>query len=278
VIELERESAANKSYIRMLLAHDKWNTRRRVVLGTGAQIIQKITGIDFLTTYAPPIFALAGFPGTLPTLLAGGDFVVSTFSLLIAVYLIDRVGRRKLMLWGSFLMGASLVIAAGLDYFVLRYAKSGSSPDPDRAWLFGVATAAVIYLYTALFGATWITAGWLYPTEIFPLATRAKGAALSCFAFGVGNGIVVMVVPYLIQAVGLYIFIIFAVGNFLSMPVVYFFYPETANRSLEEIDLLFTSKSVIVQRAEEEYRQRLLAPRIASTSYKSYDALKSMDE
>jgi hypothetical protein len=66
--------------------------------------------------------------------------------------------------------------------------------------------------------------------QIFPLATRAKGSALSCFAFGIGNGVVVMVVPYLIHAVSLYIFVIFALCNFVSIPVVYYFYPETANR------------------------------------------------
>lgn len=111
-------------------------------------------GIDFITTYAPQIFALAGFPGNLPTLLAGANFVVYTFSLLIAVFLIDRVGRRKLMLWGSFSMGLFLAIATVLDYFVLYYDVSGKSPNPEKAKTFGIATAAVIFIYTALFGST----------------------------------------------------------------------------------------------------------------------------
>ncbi len=77
----------------------------------------------------------------------------------------------------------------------------------------------------------------------------------------------VMVVPYLIEAVSFYIFVIFAICNFMCMPLVYFFYPETANRyaiaclvfylyynrTLEEIDILFSSKSAIVKNAEREW-------------------------
>ena len=70
------------------------------------------------------------------------------------------------MLWGSILMGLFLAVAAGLDYFVLYYSKSGESPNSERAKWFGIATAAVIFIYTAVFGSTWITAGWLYPTEV----------------------------------------------------------------------------------------------------------------
>jgi len=221
--------------------------------------MQKFTGIDFITTYSPQIFGLAGYSAYVSTLLAGFNFVAYTFSLLLAVYLIDRVGRRKVMLWGAFLMGLFLAIAAILDYYVLLHTSNGKFPNLEKAKEFGAASAVVIYFYTCIFGSTWITAGWLYPTEIFPIATRAKGAAWSSFAFGIGNGVVVMIVPYIIQAASYYIFVIFAGCNFIIIPLVYFFYPETANRTLEEIDVFFTSKSVVVQNAEKEYNNRLLA-------------------
>ena len=69
-----------------------------------------------------------------------------------------------------------------------------------------------------------------FNAQIFPAATRAKGSAWSSFAFGVGNGAVVMVVPLLIKALTFYIFIIFAACNFVIIPLVYYFYPETARR------------------------------------------------
>eukprot|EP01113_Clastostelium_recurvatum_P006022 TRINITY_DN12721_c0_g1_i1.p1 TRINITY_DN12721_c0_g1~~TRINITY_DN12721_c0_g1_i1.p1 ORF type:complete len:429 (-),score=66.28 TRINITY_DN12721_c0_g1_i1:29-1315(-) len=259
VIQIEHSSVVSHSYWRMLVSRDSMNTRRRVILAIGVQLMQKFTGIDFITTYAPQIFGLAGYKGNVPTLLAGGDFIAYTFSLLLAVYLIDRVGRRKVMIWGAALMGITLSVAGVLDYFVLQYdIVDGPHPDARLAQIYGTITAGFIYLYTCIFGSTWITAGWLYPTEIFPVATRAKGSAWSSFAFAIGNAAVVMCVPYLIQTVTFYIFIIFAVCNFLIIPIVYLFYPETANRSLEELDVLFTSKSVLVHKAEEEYKQGLL--------------------
>lgn len=110
----------------------------------------------------------------------------------------------------------------------------------------------------------------MYPTEIFPLATRAKGAALSTVAFSLAGGTINEIVPYLITAVGFWTFIIFALINFAMLPIIWAFYIgelakesgevkanlpllETANRNLEEFDLLFSSNSVLVWRAERDF-------------------------
>jgi len=71
--------------------------------------MQKLTGIDFIATYAPEMFTLAGYSGDKPALLAGGNLISYTASLALAIYLSDRFGRRKLMLAGSSMMGVILM-------------------------------------------------------------------------------------------------------------------------------------------------------------------------
>ena len=65
---------------------------------------------------------------------------------------------------------------------------------------------------------------WVYPTEVFPLATRARGAALSTVAFSLAGGVINEIIPYLISAVTFWVFIIFALVNFAMLVPIYLFY------------------------------------------------------
>ena len=107
-IRLEATGTSH-SFTSMLFKKDRLHTRRRVLLGAGVQVMQKLTGIDFIATYAPEMFSLAGYSGDKPALLAGGNLISYTASLALAIYLADRVGRRKLMLAGSSMMGVILM-------------------------------------------------------------------------------------------------------------------------------------------------------------------------
>ncbi len=80
---------------------------------------------------------------------------------------------------------------------------------------------------------------WLYPAEIVPLKIRAPSNALSTSANWIFNFMVVMITPVSFSSIKWKTYIIFAVINAAMVPVVYFFYPETAYRSLEEMDAIF---------------------------------------
>jgi hypothetical protein len=84
-----------------------------------------------------------------------------------------------------------------------------------------------------------IRSRWLYPAEIVPLRIRAPANGLSTSANWAFNFMVVMITPVSFSSIGYKTYIIFAVINAFIFPVVYFFYPETAYRSLEEIDTIF---------------------------------------
>ncbi|KAL1988428.1 hypothetical protein VTN96DRAFT_9483 [Rasamsonia emersonii] len=245
-------SSTSASFYSMLFKKDKLHTRRRLLLGAGVQIMQKCTGIDFISVYAPNMFALSGFTGDKPALLAGGNWFGYIASLALSIYLCDHVGRRKMMLIGCSLMGVVLIVGGVLSHETLAY----SSSDPVKASSFGASVAAVLYIYTFIYGSTWLTTCWVYPTEVFPLASRSKGVALATIAFSLAGGTINEIIPYLIDAIGFWVFILFALVNLAMLVPILLFYVETANRQLEQLDILFASKSCLAWKAEREFREK----------------------
>lgn len=77
-------------------------------------------------------------------------------------------------------MGISMFLSGGLSRGALNH--------PDKAAQYGAAAASFTFVFTAAFGATWLTVPWLYPAEIFPLAVRAKGNAWGVVGWSIGNG------------------------------------------------------------------------------------------
>ncbi|KAL1961541.1 hypothetical protein VTN77DRAFT_1628 [Rasamsonia byssochlamydoides] len=245
-------SSTSASFYSMLFQKDKLHTRRRVLLGAGVQIMQKCTGIDFISVYAPNMFALSGFTGDKPALLAGGNWFGYIASLALSIYLCDHVGRRKMMLIGCSLMGIVLIVGGVLSHETL----ANTASNPAKASSYGAGVAAILYIYTFIYGSTWLTTCWVYPTEVFPLASRSKGAALATIAFSLAGGTINEIIPYLIDAIGFWVFILFALVNLAMLVPISLFYVETANRHLEQLDILFSSKSCLAWKAEREFREK----------------------
>lgn len=261
VIRLERTGSAH-SYWSMISKTDALRTRKRVVLGVGIQVMNKLTGVDFIATYGPSVFSLSGFSKNKSALLAGGNFFGYTLSLFVSIFLVDRIGRRAQMMWGSCAMGIMLIIGGVVSHEVFQ----DVGVRPDEALKYGTAVVIMLYLYTFTYGASWLAVAWVYPTEIFPLSCRTKGTALSTIGWSIAGGVINEIIPYLVRAVTFWTFILFAITNFLLVPVVYLFYIETANRHLEEADHLFSSPSVFAFKAEREYREKTRNPEEADSA------------
>lgn len=114
------------------------------------------------------------------TLLLLADADIPKFSTLVAVFTLDRLGRRKTLFWGSCIMGVSMFLSGGLSRLAIN--------NRDKAAQYGAAAATFTFVFTAGFGATWLTVPWLYPAEIFPLQVRAKGNAWGVVGWSIGNG------------------------------------------------------------------------------------------
>jgi hypothetical protein len=143
---------------------------------------------------------------------------------------------------------------------IVGTSKHITNPDPNgfplstpESRAYGAASAAFIFVFTSAFGATWLTVPWLYPAEIFPLEVRAKGNAWGVVGWSIGNGWLGLIVPVMFKSIGGYTLFVFGAANFLSIPMVWAFYPESNQRTLEEMNLLFAADTPWTWDAERNF-------------------------
>lgn len=138
---------------------------KRVFIAMSAQAFAQLNGINVISYYAPLVFESAGWVGRDAILMTGINAFTYLASTIPPWYLVDRWGRRPILLSGAVAMIISLSL---ISYFIFI----------DVRW---TPTLVVIFvmIYNAAFGASWGPIPWLYPPEILPLSIRAKGASLS---------------------------------------------------------------------------------------------------
>ncbi|KAH0580064.1 hypothetical protein H2248_002878 [Termitomyces sp. 'cryptogamus'] len=248
-VQLGRKHASMNNYWNMFWGKGsgKFHIARRVQLSIWLQIIQEWVGIAAITVYAPTIFVGAGYSSRKSQWLSGLNTVTYMIATLFAVMTIDRWGRRVGLWWGAVGQGIAMILAGAFSRLLKDH--------PEKAPAYGGAAAFFIFLYTAIFGATWLTIPWVYPTETFPLEVRAKGNAWGVVGWSIGNGWLTLLSPVMFSKIGENTLHVFGAVNFLSIPIVWALYPETANRTLEEIDLLFASDSIFVWEEEKHFRR-----------------------
>lgn len=171
----------------------------------------------------------AGMDADMAMLMAAVDSVVYFIGAMLPVVLVERVGRRKIMLWGLIAQAVTLCCIGGCQ-------KANTDRQTEAA-----ANGAVAFtmLYNFVFGASWLGMSWLYPAEIFSTGLRAKGNSLSTAANWLGNFVVAMIAPILFQYITFWTYILFAFMNIIFIPMVYFWFPETKGLSLEQVEILF---------------------------------------
>jgi sugar porter (SP) family MFS transporter len=249
IVQLEKDTASEQHYYKMLfgIGSGKLHTGRRVQLVIWLQIMQEWIGIAGVTIYSPTIFRIAGISNEQVGWIAGLNTITYMLSTLVCVFTLDRIGRRWTLYWGSIGQGITLFLAGGL----CKLAKDSTGSTSKGS---GNAAVAMVFLFTMIFGATWLTVPWLYPAEIFPLNIRTKGNAWGVVGWSIGNGWLTLLCPVMFNAISEYTLFIFAACNVLTLPMVYCLYPETNQRTLEEMNLLFAADTPWVWDAEKNYR------------------------
>jgi len=251
-VELERETGRRFNYWTMLTGRGsgKLHLERRVQLSLWLLFLQAWTGITTITVYSPIMFTLAGYSNTKSQLLAGINNIGACLCSLIGMVLIDRVGRRWMLWVGAAMLGVCMFLETGM-VTMLKKQVPGSSEA--QAW--GAASAFFVFFFTGIFASSWLDVPFVYPTETFPLEVRAKGNAFGTVDWGLGCGSVSLLVPVWFSTLSQYTFLIHGCVNFLTIPVVYCLYPETKQRTLEEMDLLFASDKPWVWEAEKTFQR-----------------------
>ncbi|XP_047047854.1 polyol transporter 5-like [Lolium rigidum] len=213
----------------------KAGVRRVLATVLALQFFQQASGIDSVVLYGPRVLAMAGV--TSNTLLLGLNVlfgVAKAGSILIAMALADRVGRRPLLLVSTGGMTASLLVL-GSVFAVFAGAK-------DDAVVAAVAVAAVV-AFVCTFSVGFGPLAWVYSSEILPLRLRGQGAGLGTAMNRVMSGIVTMTFISLYGAITMAgTFYLYAAVAAASFVFIYTCLPETRGRNLEDMEQLFRTK------------------------------------
>lgn len=245
VVSLEKSSSA-PSYLALLFGQEY---RRRTALAMGEQCMQQASGANIVLYYAAKVFAQTGRTGTKAALLANG---ISSALLLVATasltVLIDFYGRRKPIFLGPACMGLCLVIVGSM---LVGY----GSPHFDhttQAVQFsfqnvaaGNSAVAFMFLFQVFFGGLSSSIPWTYQSEVFPVIARARGTSLSVATNYFTNFWLGLYIPSALNSASWKLYFIFAGINFTAAIIGFLFFPETTGKSLEELDLLFTTERTI---------------------------------
>jgi MFS transporter, SP family, arabinose:H+ symporter len=180
----------------------------------------QLSGINAFLYYAPRIFEAAGLGESTALLSSIGIGVVNLIFTLFGVFLIDRLGRKQLMLYGSigYIISLSLVAAA----FFLNW---------EGLWV-----PIFLFLFIASHAIGQGAVIWVFISEIFPNRLRASGQAFGSSTHWVLAAIIPSSIPYLFSTIGAgYVFAFFAFMMVLQLVFVIFMMPETKGKSLEEL-------------------------------------------
>ena len=208
------------------------SVRPALVVGIGLAVFQQVTGINTVIYYAPLIIQSAGISSASGAILAtAGIGVVNVLMTVVAMWLIDRVGRRPLLLVGI----AGMVATLGLLGLVFHMSeKSGA-----LVWIAVISMMAYVASFAISLGPIF----WLLISEIYPLKIRSSSEGLAA-AFNWGSNLLVsLTFLTLLQMIGaastFWLYGLFAVAAWIFS---YFRVPETKGRTLEEIEKFWRAR------------------------------------
>nr|UPO70933.1 sugar (and other) transporter c20-309 [Hypoxylon sp. CO27-5] len=220
------------------------------------QFMAQMCGATAMKYYLPTLFAKLGLP-TRVTLMAGG--IESTLKIgmtVIEMLLIDRLGRRVTLTAGCAAMGFAMLINGVLGQVY---------PDnTNRAA--DVVCIVFIFIYALGYSMGFGPAAWVYGSEIFPTSVRARGLNFSASGGAIGSIVVAQVWPVGIDTIGSKIYFFFMAVNFVCIPIIVFFYPETKGRPLEDMDSLFNKNIGRVGEDIDEHCEPVLPKNVSRQS------------
>lgn len=255
LMKLENASVVEETVSRMKeeIENDKLNKtgwkeifkpwlRTPFIIATGIMFVQQFTGINTIIYYSPKIFLMAGFEGAKAAIVASVSVgAVCVLASIIALAVIDRLGRRKLYMLGLSGMVFSL-LALGMC-FTLQSSLGESVRQ---------ITVAMVWIYIAFFAASLGPLGWVIISEVFPLKVRGIGASIGSLFNWLFNGVVAftffkIVKGLTIQGTDITVnnenlgnpagaFFLYAFVGIAGLLWGYFYIPETKGKSLEMIE------------------------------------------
>jgi sugar porter (SP) family MFS transporter len=236
--DLEADKANKVSWTTVF---KKW-LRVPLIIAVGIMFVQQFTGINTIIYYSPKIFLMSGFADAQAAVWASVSVGVVNVAFTIAsLFMIDKLGRRKLYLIG--VTGLVVALIAMGTCFALQTTLGDSIK-----WV----TIALIWIYIAFFAISLGPLGWLIISEVFPLSVRGVGSSIGALSNWLFNGVVAFTFFKIVKGLTLPgssimlkgedlgnpagAFFLYALIGILGIIWGYFFIPETKNVTLEKIE------------------------------------------
>lgn len=214
----------------------------RTTTAVFAQIWQQLTGMNVMMYYIVYIFDMAGYKGNQGLVSGAIQYVLNMVMTIPALFLMDKVGRRAILLTGAALMMAFQFAVAGLlaQYGETVPEVNGNKtvririPDDKKPAARGV--IACCYLFVVSFACSWGVGIWVYCSEVWgDNVSRQRGAALLTLANWIFNFAIAMFTPAAFENITWKTYCIYATFCACMFVHVFFFFPETKGKRLEEI-------------------------------------------
>lgn len=198
---------------------------RPALIGVGLAFLQQFIGTNTIIYYAPKTFTSVGFGNSAAILGTVGIGAVNVVMTFVAIKIIDRVGRKALLLFGNAGMVLSLIVLSVVNRFF-----EGSTAA-------GWTTIICLGLFIVIFAVRRGPVVWVMLPELFPVHVRGIGTGVSTFLLHTGNLIISLTFPTLLSAMGISnLFLIYAVIGVGAFLFVKYMVAETKGKSLEEIE------------------------------------------
>ncbi|OOG00936.1 hypothetical protein ASPCADRAFT_511790 [Aspergillus carbonarius ITEM 5010] len=235
-IEYEKE-AISGSYA--ALWKDK-SLRKRMALALVINAGQQVSGQGTLNTYSTKIYEKVFKSASQIALINALNATFGILFTLNAVWIIDRFGRKFLLIVGGIGMGICMIIVAAVE-------TETPSPGGAKTEPVGISIVFLFFLFIFFYKPSWGATIWIWTSEVFSMNVRAQAVGMASQTQNVANAIVQQFFPTFINNCGFYAFYMFAGICFLLALFVYFFIPETKQVPLEEIDALFGGANHVTQ-------------------------------
>ncbi|MCE7784854.1 glucose transporter GlcP [Staphylococcus xylosus] len=233
--EIDKEIADMKEI--NSISESTWNVlkspwlRPTLIIGSIFALLQQIIGINAIIYYAPTIFNKAGLGNATSILGTVGIGTVNVLITIVAIMIIDKIDRKRLLVIGNIGMVASLLIMAVLIWTI---------GIQSSAWII----VACLTLFIIFFGFTWGPVLWVMLPELFPMRARGAATGVAALVLSIGSLLVAQFFPILTDILSVeQVFLIFAAIGICALIFVIKYLPETRGRSLEEIEADLRSRT-----------------------------------
>ncbi|WCJ23725.1 Sugar transport protein 8 [Euphorbia peplus] len=200
-----------------------------LVIGIMLQIFQQFTGINAIMFYAPILFQTVGFGSNASLLSSVVTGLVNVLATLVSIALVDRLGRRILLLESCVQMLITQTIIGAILIKDLNI--TGQLPSQEAIWV-----VVMVCVYVAGFAWSWGPLGWLIPSETFPLETRTAGFSFAVSSNMLCTFIIAQAFLSMLCTMRAGIFFFFAAWIVAMMLFAFFFIPETKGVSIDEMN------------------------------------------